>query len=206
MKLHYSILLLFFINYCNAQNVVLNDSSFAKRIECLKNEDQKWRNLFTDYKNGVLKDTLNLDFIQSMINKTDSLNYYELENIINSIGFPAYSKVGRVAAHSFWLLVQHQDNNISFQEKVLEMMYDAYRKNDASGKDFAYLKDRVQINKNEKQIYGTQLILNKSQSSYEPNNLIDPGKVNERRSSVGLGPIEHYIDTMNSRYFGTLKK
>jgi hypothetical protein len=48
--------------------------------------------------------------------------------------------------------------------------------------------------------------LNKDNTSYEPKPVIDPEHLNERRKSVGLDTIEEYIKTMNTRYFGTLRK
>ena len=79
------------------------------------------------------------------------------------------------------------------------------RKN-ANPSNYAYLVDRVKVNTNKLQIYGTQMILNKDQTSYEPKPVIDPENLNKRRESVGLGTIEEYIGIMNSHYRGSLSK
>ncbi len=78
--------------------------------------------------------------------------------------------------------------------------------NKASSGNYAYLVDRVKVNMGQKQVYGTQMELNKEQTSYVPKSVNDPDKLNERRANVGLGTIESYIETMNTRYFGSLKK
>ena len=79
-------------------------------------------------------------------------------------------------------------------------------KGKASPSDYAYLVDRVKLHKGEKQIYGTQMQLNSEGTSYTPRSVIEPEKLNERRADVGLSTIEEYIDLMNSRHFGDLKK
>lgn len=76
----------------------------------------------------------------------------------------------------------------------------------AYGADYAYLVDRVKINTGQLQIYGTQMILNNDSTSYIPRPVIDPDKLDERRHSVGLPPMDFYINAMNENYFGTLKK
>ena len=48
--------------------------------------------------------------------------------------------------------------------------------------------------------------LNAASTSYEPQPMIDPDKLNERRKSVGLDSIESYTETINKIFFRTLKK
>lgn len=48
------------------------------------------------------------------------------------------------------------------------------------------------------------MALNQDSTSYEPKPVIEPEKLNERRSKFGLSTIEYYIEKMNERYFGSL--
>lgn len=102
--------------------------------------------------------------------------------------------------------MQHQDNHPEFQKEVLVMMKVQADNGQASLSNYAYLLDRVKVNTKQLQVYGTQMILNAEQTSYEPKPVIEPEKLNERRKQVGLGTIEDYIQLMNSRYYGDLKK
>ena len=88
---------------------------------------------------------------------------------------------------------------------MLEKMKIECERNNASKLYYAYLIDRVKVNSGELQIYGTQMQLNADSSSYEPKPVVEPEKLDERRKKVGLVPISEYIETMNQRYFGTLK-
>ncbi len=182
------------------------DKNLFQRIDSLKNEDQKWRNRLTTLKNAAAKDSTEISKTRSMIARTDSLNYYYLQQIIQKYGFPNADKVTKAGSHSFWLLIQHQDMHPGFQDSVLRLMEKEVAVGKASGQDYAYLVDRVLLNTGKSQLYGTQMTLNADKTSYEPRPVTDPAHLNERRQSVGLTSIETYIEMMNTRYFGTLKK
>ncbi len=176
-------------------------------LDSLAKEDQKWRNYLSKFENKELKrDPISKETILENIKYTDDLNYIEMKKIYKKFGFPNYDLVGPDGSHNFWLLVQHQDAHPKFQDTVLNTMKKEVDKGKASVTDYAYLVDRVKINSGKLQIYGTQMVLNSTQSSYEPLPVIEPENLNERRKTVGLGSIEAYIETMNTNYFEKSKK
>ncbi len=176
------------------------------RIYEIYKTDQECRAQLRKYQNNELDtNEYSLTNITLNIHITDSLNYFKLRDIINEYGFPGFNLVGEDYSNSFWNIIQHQDNNLEFQKKVLEKMKIECERNNASKLYFAYLIDRVKVNSGELQIYGTQMQLNADSSSYEPKPVVEPEKLDERRKEVGLVPISEYIETMNQRYFGTLK-
>jgi hypothetical protein len=67
-----------------------------------------------------------------------------------------YSLVGESGSSRFWAIVQHCDDDVPFQQKVLLLMKKEVDRKNASGRNYAYLKDRVLINLKQKQLYGTQ--------------------------------------------------
>lgn len=176
------------------------------RIYEIYKSDQECREQLRKYHNNELDTSkYNLSDIEFNIRKTDSLNFFEVQDIIKKFGFPGYDIVGEDYSNSFWNIIQHQDNNLEFQKAVLTKMQIECERNNASKLYYAYLMDRVKVNSGELQIYGTQMQLNADSTSYEPKPVIEPEKLDERRKAVGLIPISEYIETMNSRYFGTLK-
>ena len=193
----------FILNY----NVLSGQTNWklSNVLDSLVKEDQKWRELSRKVHNGEV-DTFDLKTISTNMNLTDSLDFLIVRNIFNQLGYPGHDLVGPTSSHNFWLIVQHMDNHPDFQDSVLTKMKIEVNKGNSSSLDYAYLVDRVKVNTKQPQIYGTQMLVNKDSTSYEPKLLFDPDKVNERRKSVGLQPIEEYIKTMNERYFGTLKK
>ncbi|MGV3632218.1 MAG: DUF6624 domain-containing protein [Bacteroidota bacterium] len=194
-------------NWLNLHGQDSTNNELKRKIDTIYLLDQKYRELYRQYYNQEL-DTNEHSIlgIQSNMFKADSLNYFELKSILIAYGFPGYDKVGEEYSNTFWNIVQHQDRNIEFQKEVLEKMKIEVDKKNASPMYYAYLLDRVKINSGEQQVYGTQMELNADSTSYQPKSLLDPGNVDNRRREVGLPPISEYVDTMNKRYFGTLKK
>jgi len=79
-----------------------------------------------------------------------------LKKVVERMGWPTISKVGQEASRSAWLLAQHADFDVEFQEKCLQLMLDA-EPNNVNLENIAFLTDRIAVNKREKQTYGTQL-------------------------------------------------
>lgn len=183
------------------------DKKLIAKLDSLAKEDQKWRNNITKLHNNELnKDSIDPRIILPNMAGVDLRNGVEVKKIFYKYGFPNLDLVGVRGSQNFWLLVQHQDTDPRFQDSVLTAMKVEVDKGKASKSDYAYLVDRVKRNSGEKQVYGTQLQLNSDGTSYEPQPVIDPAKLNERRKSVKLETIEEYIESMNRRNVGSLKK
>lgn len=182
------------------------NENLAKIIDSLKVEDQKFRHLARELRNNNPDDTLSLQKAYAEMRRVDSLVQQEAKLIFRTYGFPGENLVGKQSCHNYWLLVQHCDSDPDFQEAVLAAMLVEVKKDNASARDYAYLLDRVKVNTGKLQVYATQMILNADSSSFVPQPMIDPERIDERREEMGLGKLEYYIQTMNSRYFGALKK
>jgi uncharacterized protein DUF6624 len=177
------------------------DKKLASHIDSMAKEDQKWRNLLTKYtRNEIPKDSISWDEISKNVWLSDISHYPELRKIFLKHGFPNYDLVGKNGSHDFWYLVQHQDQDPTFQDSVLKAMKIEAEKGKASWKDYAYLIDRVKCNMRELQIYGTQVQWNSDKNCREPRPVIEPEKLNERRKSVGLDTEEEYIKYMDAIY------
>jgi hypothetical protein len=183
------------------------DKTLLHRLDSMAKEDQKWRNYMHKFWDGELTgDSLTKETITNNCMLTDSLNYFHLKEIFGKYGFPNYDLVGEKGSSDFWLLVQHQDKHPSFQDSVLVKMKIEVDSNKASASNYAYLVDRVKVNTGQPQVYGTQMQMNSDGTSFEPRNVIEPEKLNERRKSVGLDSIESYIQMMNNHNSGSLKR
>lgn len=118
-----------------------------------------------------------------------------MKQVVSEHGWPTFDLVGKRAAHKFWLLTQHMDEDKKFQERCLEMMERAFGDGQAYSADFAMLTDRVMLNKTGKQKYGTQFRLVDGQR--EPYPIANRKRVNERRRKMGLDDLENAIKRMN---------
>src|SRR5262245_54595620 len=128
----------------------------------------------------------------------DTKNTGRLKEIVAAHGWPGKSLVGEDGAHDAWLLVQHADRDRVFQKQCLELLKNAVAKDDASGKDLAYLTDRVLVGEGKKQLYGTQFV--QKDGKMEPQPIEDADKVDERRAAVGMEPLTEYAKKLREVY------
>ena len=130
----------------------------------------------------------------------DSANTAQLKALITQYGFPTWELVGREAANGAWLIAQHSQ---SFLPWYLQHYKQAVMDNNAERRSLAYMEDRYLTQQSRPQIYGTQLCTIDSVTYFFP--IIDPKRVNQRRLSMDLGPIEDYIKTFSDKRLDSLK-
>lgn len=128
------------------------------------------------------------------LRKLDKENTIGVKKIVDEIGLPTISKVGKEASYNAWLLVQHSPD-LEFQKKYLRLMKENV--DDINPKNIAYLTDRVLMYEGKKQIYGTQVVFDKKNQRYEPYDLENSDRVDKKRREVGLEPISEYMDMFN---------
>lgn len=112
-------------------------------------------------------------------------------------GYPGIKENGKEASLQFWLLVQHADNDVAFQKKVLKAMKKELQSNNVNIRNYAYLYDRVKKNENKPQLYGTQMVWD-SMGVHFPYKLKYPEKINQLRAEMELEPIEEYLKLFNN--------
>jgi len=130
-----------------------------------------------------------------------ALNGKRLKAIFERYGYPGFSLVGKKGSNDFWLMTQHCDHDVAFQEKVLAAMWAKVRLHDADAKNFAFLTDRVRVNTGRKQLYGTQVTYNTDSCQAIPKPLEDSLHVNERRKQIGMESLESYLNWMSQAHF-----
>lgn len=115
----------------------------------------------------------------------DSKNQQKVVSLIEKCGFPTKSEVGEDGMTAVFLVIQHSSSGLMayYYPQLLE----AVEQGDISKSSFALMQDRLLMWNGFKQIYGSQI---RSGHLYD---LEDPEAVNERRSEMGLGPIEEYL-------------
>ncbi len=128
-----------------------------------------------------------LDALWTVDNESSDL----LKAMIAKFGWPSYDMIGKEAADAAWLLAQHTDSQPEFQEQILKLMEPLVEQSQADGMRFAMLTDRVLMNKQEPQIYGTQFMMD-DEGVLRPVPVEDFEHIDERRASVGLTPIKEY--------------
>jgi tetratricopeptide (TPR) repeat protein len=120
-------------------------------------------------------------------------NLSELETLLNSKGWPKSSQVGSLAASAAFFVLQH--SNAGAQEKYIGMFGQACRNNEANCQQYALMFDRMRMNQNKPQRYGTHAYLDPSKgSTNELYPLEDEAMVDIWRKEIGLEPLKDYLD------------
>lgn len=138
-----------------------------------------------------IRKTRRLDF--KKMREIDRKNIKEIKKIVKEYGWPVKSLVGAKASARAWLLIQHADRDLKFQKMCLGLIKKAAKRHDVSKWQIAYLTDRILMNQKKKQIYGTQIKLNKKTKEIIPHSIKDSKNLDKLRKSFGLEPFEKYI-------------
>lgn len=128
------------------------------------------------------------------LEKISKENIKYLKQILNKYDWVTISEFDKEADHNAWLLVQHADNDIEFQKRILTKLEKFYLLKKTSSANYAYLYDRVAINEDKLQRYGTQgNIINGKWAAYP---IEDQDNLDLRRKSVELSSFQEYLDAI----------
>lgn len=120
----------------------------------------------------------------------DADNTAWMRKLVARHGWPTLAEVGPEASGHAWLLVQHADQDVAFQEHCLALLTAAVARGEAEKKHLAYLHDRVAMHRGRPQRYGTQF--REVDGQLEPYTLEDPARVDAWRAEMGLGTLAEY--------------
>ena len=113
--------------------------------------------------------------------------------LLASGAWPTLSEHGPQACLNAWLLVQHADRDVAFQKEVLAVMRPLVAAEAYPARHLAYLEDRVAVNEDRPQTYGTQGRCG-DDARWTPKAVVAPEALDARRAEVGLGPMADYQD------------
>jgi hypothetical protein len=122
----------------------------------------------------------------------DAVRTDRLREIIEEDGWPTPRLVGVDGATAAWLIAQHSDQDVEFQRAALGLMCAAAAAGEADPAELAYLVDRVAVNSDPPQVYGTQ-VGGCEGGRAVPRPIVDERHVDERRARVGLVPLADYL-------------
>lgn len=176
--------------------------SCKSKIPFTENMKMELRNMYLLDQNAQkydLKKVERKEYSDSMeveFNKLCAKNLIVVKEYFKTNGFPGIKENGNISSLDFWLIVQHGDNDVAFQRKVVKAMKKELKHKNANARNYAYLYDRVQKNQKKPQLYGTQMVWD-SLGVHSPYKLKSPEKVNQLRKEMELEPIEDYKKSFN---------
>lgn len=129
---------------------------------------------------------------------TDSLNQATVFGILDKEGWPA--RLSDKANQAIWLVIDHSD--LAARRKYLDLVKAKAEEGVLDKSDYATLNDRVLMEEGKPQIYGTQIKITGTIIFGEEQTLPmylwpveDPAALDSLRSSIGLPPIEEYLES-----------
>jgi hypothetical protein len=115
----------------------------------------------------------------------------EMKALLKLYPWFTISAFGAEADNHAWILVQHADRDVEFQKRVLTMLESLYRGGETNPRNYAYLVDRVAMNEQRPQRYGTQGRCTQP-STWEPFPMDEPDNVDNLRQAVGLEALAEH--------------
>lgn len=120
------------------------------------------------------------------LDAVDSQNLSKLKTIIIRFGWPDIPLVGKDGSHAAFLIIQHADKDLPFQEYCLQLAEPLLKERRVNPSDYANLQDRILCGKGERQLYGTQLFTDPETGKIAFQPIADEGNLNERRQGMGI--------------------
>ena len=118
-------------------------------------------------------------------------NFKEMEALLQKNGWPTYSTVGKLAADSPLLVINHHPKE-EIRIKYLEQIKDACLENEGSCFEYAKIQDRILVNTEKPQLFGMQFTYDKDRNRM-PFPILKPEFVDKRRAEIGLEPLKTYL-------------
>lgn len=178
------------LNEINGNSI--KDTAYASKL---------WRLLCLDqygfYETGIAVRNLGPDSpVVTALRRMQSLqnekNLEELEILLAIKGWPEVSQVGSKASEAAFYVLQH--SNARAQEKYIGLFEAACRKGEGNWQQYALMFDRMRMNQNLPQRYGTHSILdNRATGENRLYPLEDETRVDEWRKGIGLEPLKDYM-------------
>jgi len=118
--------------------------------------------------------------------------------LLRVCGWPDQRVWGEEAAKAAWMLAQHADDDVAFQETALRALRRAADQGAAPRRQVAYLTDRILSNRQRPQRFGTQLQAVDGRMTPLP--IDDPANVDQRRAAHDLQPLSEYLSEAQRRF------
>ncbi len=203
-----TILFLIFLTYCNSiKNITENErKKIISELDYIEKIDQKYAGIPSD---ELIKKYGHQEAWTMFKQKRDSVgvdNQNRIKALYKKYGYLGIKEVGEENSEKFWLPIQHADNDVELQKIILIELKKQIERNNAPKNNYAMLEDRVAINTNQKQRFGSQVTYNENGQAIPKNGLIDSLNIEKLRAEFNLEPFKDYYNGMTLRFFEMNKK
>ncbi|MBU4421873.1 hypothetical protein L6259_01045 [Candidatus Parcubacteria bacterium] len=169
------------------------DQDIRTQAMANKNLNEPLASFCSVEKNVSVKTKLGFSMANFLIYSLDAIHNTKLHRIIEDYGYPNAKILGKAGLYYFWLLIQHQDEDVKLQEDCLKNC-------NFAPKEKAFLTDRILVRYDKKQIYGTQFFRDKKTGKMQLRPVENLKDVNTLRKEAGIKTtVEEDLKTLTAR-------
>lgn len=157
-------------------------------LETVFKKDQTFRRIYIEAENVLGKDSFEMEYFWEVVETEDKVLEKQVTAIIDQFGWLGISQIGRLANTAQWGVLQH--GSVASKEKYAPILKASVIKNESQPRHYARLVDRMLINSNRPQLYGTQVNYDSDTPTFYP--IKNPQFLHKRRKELGLLSIEAF--------------
>ncbi len=191
-----ALILLFFLTCLPGYSGTCTNPRLKLELQQMRDNDQ----YFCNHHFRATKVLINADSIFVTWDTLSAIHLRRIKQIFDTYGYPDYNMVDTAGVANFWLLVQHQTGDTTFQKDMLRALSVQVKRNLAPKWQYAYLKDKILVVTGHKQIYGTQYFLDDQTGLNKAKPLEDSINVEKLRKEMGMDSLTTYLRFINSYY------
>lgn len=159
-------------------------------LDSIYREDQQLRVTWTEELKARATAT-QLDSVRILMRQKDLRNQAVIDSLYQLYGWLGPQEVGMQGSMAMFLVIQHAD--LPYQQKYYSIVKEAERQGKTLSSNVAILEDRISMREGRLQRYGSQGFKDKVTGIFYIYPVLDPDKLDERRKSMGLKPMDTYI-------------
>ncbi len=202
MKKILQISTLIFLASCQIQNITYEEKeNVITKLENMMKIDQEYAGIPPKELKEKYGNEKAWEIFQKKRDSVAIDNQTKAKELYEKYGFVGTKNFSKSASGNFWIIIQHADNDIKLQEKILKVMNKEIKKNNANKSQYAMLEDRVNVNKDKKQRFGSQMTYNKYGQAIPKNGLLDSLNIEKLRKEYELPSFKEYYNDMTEMHF-----
>lgn len=168
--------------------------SVKVQLETIFMKDQTFRRIYLEAEKKLGRDSDAYEYFWEVVEAQDKILEKEVTNIIDRYGWLGISQIGKLANTTLWSVLQH--GSVAAKEKYAPLLKASVFKEESQPSHYARLIDRMLINSDKPQLYGTQIDYNSNDvATFFP--IEKPEYINKRRKEIGLGEIQSFARNRN---------
>jgi len=159
-------------------------------LDSIYREDQQLRVTWTEELKARATAT-QIDSVRILMRQKDLRNQAAIDSLYQQYGWLGPQEVGMQGSMAMFLVIQHAD--LPYQQKYYPIVKEAERQGKTLSSNVAILEDRISMREGRMQRYGSQGFKDKVTGVSYIYPVLDPDKLDERRKSMGLKPMDTYV-------------